>query len=177
MPDIYQGSELWDLSLVDPDNRRPVDFERRQRMLASSDADWGRLLADWPSGAVKQALLHRLLELRQKLEGSLTFGGYVALPVLGAHAEHVVAFMRGGKGEGAIVASGRLFARLWGDAPRAYDSGLWRDTWIEVPGVAGVVLERLSGRSIALRGGRIAADELFQALPVAVATGQAVSAG
>ena len=176
VPDIYQGCELWDLSLVDPDNRRPVDFQRRQTILASGE-DWGSLLAEWPSGAVKQALLHRLLKLRHDLEGSLACGGYLALPVLGAQADHVVAFLRRGKEEAALVASGRLFARLWSDAPRVYDSGFWRDTWIEVPEGAGLINEHISGRPVTRHGNRIAAAELFQALPVAVATGPGLTAG
>ena len=126
---------------------------------------------------MKHALLHRLLKLRHDLEGSLAWGGYAALPVVGAQAEHVVAFVRRGKGEGALVASGRLFARLWGDAPRVYDGGFWRDTWIEVPEGSGPINERLSGRTIARHGNRIAAADLLQALPVAVATGPGITAG
>jgi (1->4)-alpha-D-glucan 1-alpha-D-glucosylmutase len=177
VPDIYQGCELWDLSLVDPDNRRAVDFSLRQDLFAAPSRDWAELIARWPDGAVKQALLHRLLKLRQDRSTALGDGGYVPLQVLGARADHVIAFMRRHDGGRAIVACGRLFARLWGDAPRAYGGAHWSDTWIVVPDANNGLTERLTGRTLRLDDGRVAVADLFEGLPVAVATDAAVSAG
>ena len=61
IPDIYQGTEFWDLSLVDPDNRRPIDFDARTQFIREPEIDWSRLVQSWPDGRIKFALLHRLL--------------------------------------------------------------------------------------------------------------------
>ena len=105
IPDFYQGSELWDLSLVDPDNRRPVDFARRRSALdglaariAAESADSSglasELLAAWPDGLVKLYVIHRALTLRRDRARLFGVGAYVPLTAVGAHAEHVVAFAR-----------------------------------------------------------------------------------
>jgi (1->4)-alpha-D-glucan 1-alpha-D-glucosylmutase len=177
VPDIYQGCELWDLNLVDPDNRRAVDFEQRAAMLASSGQDWGGLMAEWSSGAVKQVLLHRLLALRRALPDAFSFGDYVPLPVQGARVDHVVAFMRQRDGQRAAVIVGRLFARLWEDGQRIYDSRHWRDTWVELPGLPVEGREQLSMRLVRSDGDRFAVEDLLKALPVAVVTETAISAG
>jgi maltooligosyltrehalose synthase len=94
VPDCYQGCDLWDLSLVDPDNRRPVDFAARQPV--TSWADHVHLAQTWKDGRIKQALIARLLALR--LEAPDIFVAPVEpLPVRGARSEHVVAFRRRGQ--------------------------------------------------------------------------------
>jgi (1->4)-alpha-D-glucan 1-alpha-D-glucosylmutase len=103
VPDIYQGCELWDLSLVDPDNRRPVDYERRRDMLAAfaqRDGDreglLGELLASWPDGRVKLYVTWCLLQLRRAHPATFLGGTYRALDVSGPAAAQVVAFARDG---------------------------------------------------------------------------------
>ena len=66
VPDFYQGTELWDLSLVDPDNRRPVDFGMRRRELDDAAPDWRQLAGHWPDGRIKLALTRALLRLRHE---------------------------------------------------------------------------------------------------------------
>ena len=106
VPDLYQGSELWDLSLVDPDNRRPVDFALRMKLLAGApDLDLPRLWADGDDlGQVKLALVQRTLQLRSRYEGAFgegEAGSYVPLLATGPASEHVVAFCpRGPRGYG-----------------------------------------------------------------------------
>jgi (1->4)-alpha-D-glucan 1-alpha-D-glucosylmutase len=97
VPDVYQGTELWDLSLVDPDNRRPVDFALRERLLASvEDGSVEELWADRQSGAVKLQVLRRLLQLRARQLDTLgRDGGYRPLRPSGPAAERVIAFARG----------------------------------------------------------------------------------
>ena len=95
VPDFYQGTELWDFSLVDPDNRRPVDFGERTRVLASLETpDWDRLVQDWPSGHLKLAWTRHLLKLRTELSDVFTSGDYQPLEVSGPHRDHVIAFAR-----------------------------------------------------------------------------------
>ena len=120
VPDIYQGCELWDLSLVDPDNRRPVDYRVRAEALQTiEEPDWPSLAAQWPDGRIKMALTHRLLRLRRQFPAIFTAGAYHPLAVAGGDRKHVIAFARGDGQESIVVAIGRHFAavsdggRIW----------------------------------------------------------------
>jgi (1->4)-alpha-D-glucan 1-alpha-D-glucosylmutase len=139
VPDTYQGTELWDLSLVDPDNRRPVDFALRDRLLARLDDGW-RPAWDDQDGAGKLLLVSRALRLRRDRPG--LFSRYAPLTASGPAAAHVVAFDRGG----AVTVATRLPVGL----ERA---GGWRDTTLAVAGT-----DVLTGRSYA--GGTRLADLL-----------------
>src|ERR1700712_3077315 len=95
VPDFYQGTEFWDFSLVDPDNRRPVDFAERARGLGGPEApDWDRMGRDWPDGHIKLAWTRHLLKLRTELSEVFTDGDYEPLEVSGPHRDHVIAFAR-----------------------------------------------------------------------------------
>ena len=122
VPDIYQGTELWDLSLVDPDNRRPVDYAARERLLdalAGAGPEEALALAD--EGGPKLWLIHRLLGHRQQHPDAYAPGsGYQPLEVSGSAADHVIAFTRSGgpaRAPGLVVVVPRLVARL-GRGPR-----------------------------------------------------------
>jgi (1->4)-alpha-D-glucan 1-alpha-D-glucosylmutase len=111
VPDFYQGTEFWDLSLVDPDNRRPVDFAARADVLNSlGTTDWTTLARSWANGHVKLAWTARLLQLRSQLADVFTSGDYHALEVSGLHRDHVVAFARRRGKDACIVAVARHFA-------------------------------------------------------------------
>jgi (1->4)-alpha-D-glucan 1-alpha-D-glucosylmutase len=111
VPDFYQGTEFWDLSLVDPDNRRPVDFVERRDALASVEhPDWKHLIRHWPDGRLKLAWTRQLLRLRSELADVFTHGDYQPLEVSGQHADHVIAFARRYGRHAAIILVGRLFA-------------------------------------------------------------------
>jgi (1->4)-alpha-D-glucan 1-alpha-D-glucosylmutase len=111
VPDLYQGTEFWDFSLVDPDNRREVDFAARAQALAAGAPG----LEAWRSGAVKQAVIARLLALRARLAALFAAGRYVPLKVEGPHGGHVLAFARERDGVRAVVAVTRLPASLLGN--------------------------------------------------------------
>ncbi|MGK5169451.1 malto-oligosyltrehalose synthase [Geodermatophilus sp. CPCC 205761] len=124
VPDVYQGTELWDLSLVDPDNRRPVDYELRRRLLARLDG--GEVPAVDESGAAKLLVVSRTLRARR--EHPEWFAGYQPVAATGATAGHVVAFDRGG----AVTVATRLPVGLagaggWGDTALQLPNGAWRD--------------------------------------------------
>jgi (1->4)-alpha-D-glucan 1-alpha-D-glucosylmutase len=130
VPDFYQGTELWDFSLVDPDNRRPVDFAARARLLgALEEPDWDRLVQDWPSGHLKLAWTRHLLKLRTDLADLFASGEYELLEVGGPHRDHVIAFARRRGREAAIVVAMRRFGaftdhgRNW-PRPANYDAAL-----------------------------------------------------
>ena len=152
VPDLYQGSELWDLSLVDPDNRRPVDFGRRRELLARIDGGW--LPGVDESGAAKLLVVTRALRLRR--DQPALFGGYRALAAEGPAAGHAVAFARGG---GRLVA---VATRLPVGLQRR---GGWRGTVLPLPGGGGWT-DVLTGQPVKAEAPRLA--DLLSRYPVAL---------
>jgi (1->4)-alpha-D-glucan 1-alpha-D-glucosylmutase len=110
VPDLYQGTELWDFSLVDPDNRRPVDFDQRRAWLAEVEAKGppSEQLANWRDGRVKLALVRRALAVRQHAAALFAEGQYIPLEVEGENADRVIAFARHAGSAYAIVIATRL---------------------------------------------------------------------
>lgn len=177
VPDLYQGCEFWDLSLVDPDNRRPVDFAARRaaladiRRLAGADqpAAVRELLRSWPDGRIKMYLTHRLLELRAGREGAAALESlpYERLPSSGQHAGRLIGFSRG---EIAVVASRLVYPllRLDGDGvPRLR----FRDETVTLPSRGPRRYRELfTGRTFEASGKRprLGVGNLLQDLPVAV---------
>jgi (1->4)-alpha-D-glucan 1-alpha-D-glucosylmutase len=106
--DFYQGTELWDFSLVDPDNRRSVDFPTRSK-LVEQPIDWTRLCQTWTDGRCKLALMRRLLSLRKEFPKLFLEGSYECLEVSGDDADRVVAFTRRHGVDKIVVAVGRKF--------------------------------------------------------------------
>lgn len=157
LPDFYQGTELWDFSLVDPDNRRPVDFELRQKLLGElqSVADdlpalAGRLVAAWPDARIKMLLIWRALSFRKQRLELFQRGNYVPLTVEGAREEHVCAFAREHEGRYALVVVPRFTLGAWrsldeslasarssgSSAPKSYEwplAGWFAETTLRVP--------------------------------------------
>ncbi len=113
VPDIYQGCDTWDFSLVDPDNRRPVDYAQRRAALDMlAKADPGDLLAHWPDGRVKLFVIRTLLRYRREHAELFGQGSYRPLKVSGAHADSVVAFVREYEDRAVAVIVPRVTARL-----------------------------------------------------------------
>ncbi len=176
IPDIYQGTELWDFSLVDPDNRRPVDFARRQKLLAelrrreaAGDPDLaGELLASWRDGRIKMFLLSKGLQLRQMQRDLFAQGAYLPLSVTGAQADRVVAFARGWQDRWAVVAVGRLFAGLTEPEIPPVGPSVWQDTTVALPaGAPRRWRELFSGRCLSATANLPVAQALAT-LPVAL---------
>jgi (1->4)-alpha-D-glucan 1-alpha-D-glucosylmutase len=143
VPDIYQGAELWDYDMVDPDNRRPVDFDRRAGLLedlrqrlgpsGKTDPDALRALAvSWTDGRIKLFLITRLLRLRRDWPDLFLAGRYLPLEVRGDEAERVCAFARLHGGSGLVVVAPRFFLGLTsaGTLPLG---GCWGDTAVILP--------------------------------------------
>jgi (1->4)-alpha-D-glucan 1-alpha-D-glucosylmutase len=186
IPDFYQGSELWDLSLVDPDNRRAVDFERRRSLLDDirarivEDPDslaslCAELLAAWPDGRIKLYVTHRALTLRREHPALFHSGRYLPLSAAGTHAEHIIALARLDGADAVIVAVPRLAARLTGfDGRFPLGPSVWGDTRISLDDriLEGVYRDRFSGLRIATdrRDGTLAlpVGALFGCLPIAM---------
>ncbi|HCV40661.1 malto-oligosyltrehalose synthase [Pseudomonas sp. SAR267] len=133
VPDLYQGNEYWDFSLVDPDNRRAVDYACRRRTLDDTSAP-GELLAHWRDGRIKQALIARVLDCRQAHAELFRRGAYLPLQVQGRHADQVIAFARLGEGQRAIVVAPRLACGLLGGATTPLiPAQNWDDTRVILP--------------------------------------------
>ena len=153
VPDLYQGSEVWELSLVDPDNRRPVDFAYRQRLLGEvRDAAPAAVLARMDDGAPKIWLIARLLEQRRRRPELFDSSGYVPLSAVGSKARHVVSFVR----DDLLVVVPRLLMGLGAD---------WGDTTIDLP--AGSWIDVLTGAEQS-GGPAVALGQILRAFPVAV---------
>ncbi len=142
VPDLYQGNELWDFSLVDPDNRRPVDYSRRRAALSAvkklcaergAAACAAELLAHPEDGAIKLYLTWRTLALRREREALFRDGDYLALKCHGAQADRVCAFARQRDGETLLVLVPRLFGQLGAAEQQQLGASVWRDTWVELP--------------------------------------------
>jgi (1->4)-alpha-D-glucan 1-alpha-D-glucosylmutase len=135
VPDLYQGNEVMDLSLVDPDNRRPVDYARRAALLEelAALADPRPLAETLHDGRAKLWVSWRLLELRRKLPELFRDGGYLPLAPSGARAEHVLAFARPHASGTLVVIAGRLYAKMLGTAGRLPLGEAWEDTAIALP--------------------------------------------
>src|SRR5205814_1229919 len=138
VPDFYQGTELWAFTLVDPDNRRPVDYELRRAMLSTlSEVGEGDLtefaegLLEWPEdGRVKMYVTTRALNFRRERAELFARGEYVPLPASGRRAESVVAFARERDGDAAIAIAARFFTRLGTgrEGPLSLSAEAWADT-------------------------------------------------
>jgi (1->4)-alpha-D-glucan 1-alpha-D-glucosylmutase len=130
VPDIYQGSEIWNFSLVDPDNRRPVDYEQRRQMLASlQTASPEELLEQWPDGRIKLFLTQRLLRFRREHQALFEHGKYLPLTVSGTFSDCCIAFAREHEGQWIAVLAPRLSSRV-GFPPIGEK---WQDSAVELP--------------------------------------------
>ncbi|MBI3899661.1 MAG: malto-oligosyltrehalose synthase [Gammaproteobacteria bacterium] len=154
VPDFYQGNELWDFSLVDPDNRRPVDYVRRDRLLADLEeqlqvADAARvraLLDTLADGRAKLYLTWRVLNYRRTHASLYRQGEYVPLAVDGARAEHLGVFVRRQASEMVMTVASRWLMGLQADTMPPLGQ-IWADTWIEAP-AEGAYLNLLTGEII-----------------------------
>ncbi len=186
VPDFYQGTELWDLSLVDPDNRRPVDYDRRQKLLTELECAVARrgpaavaaeLMASPTDDRLKLFTTMMMLRLRREHHELFADGGYEAVAVEGARREHVFAFARVHGPRHVIVAVPRLVASLVPDADVSpTGERVWGDTRLILPPIAAgslrgyhhaltrqyIEIDRRDG------GASVRAAQVFETMPVAV---------
>lgn len=172
VPDIYQGTELWDFSLVDPDNRRPVDYGVRQAFLHTGAPAGDDLLHSWRDGRIKQHLIRRILALRGERPGLFSAGDYVPLEASGPHAGRVIAFARTCGGESVVAVATRLsrpLLRAGELLPRS-----WESTSLVLP--PDVPHDRpfvdvVSGEQVACGPGGLALERCLERCPVALLSG------
>jgi (1->4)-alpha-D-glucan 1-alpha-D-glucosylmutase len=161
VPDTYQGTEFWDFSLVDPDNRRPIDFEARREALAAA-TDLADLAAAWRDGRIKQRVMQSLLRLRAAQSALFADGDYAPLDVEGKRRDHVLAFSRRAGGKTLIVAVPlHVASAVWGVAAVTPPAGWWEDTRIAAGDAPGPWTDILRGRT--LPGGAVALSAMTDA--------------
>ena len=186
VPDFYQGTEIWDFSLVDPDNRRPIDFDIRKEMLkalkekmsarASDLPGFARgLLQEWPDGAIKLYVTFRSLNYRRENRQLFADGTYLPLSGEGDLKEHLCAFARSGEGKVVLVIVPRFLTRLVknpDELPLGHE--VWGDSRVLIPREIPAVRFKniLTGEAIELvdQDGKaaLALDQVFANFPVAM---------
>jgi (1->4)-alpha-D-glucan 1-alpha-D-glucosylmutase len=169
VPDIYQGNEIWDFSLVDPDNRRPVDYQQRRAMLDSlGGAAPEDLLQHWPDGRIKLFLTQRLLRFRRDNAALFGAGTYLPLTVSGPFADSCVAFTREHEGKWIAVIVPRLSSRV-GFPPVGEK---WKETAVELPESLSRdgACELFTGRDLRSDATGVSLFETMTDLPFAVYT-------
>jgi (1->4)-alpha-D-glucan 1-alpha-D-glucosylmutase len=181
-PDIYRGTELWDFSLVDPDNRRPVDYELRERLLSELDHRaegnnltelCAELLENYQDGRIKLWTTTQALRLRRDHRELFHAGKYSPLQAQGPKRDHVVAFARERENQLAITVVPRLSYTLAKGQMRPPLDELWENTELQVPAntpefmynvFTGVKIKMTPNRTLLCR-------EIFQHFPVALLIG------
>ncbi len=169
VPDIYQGNEIWDFSLVDPDNRRPVDYQARRRLLETlAQSEPGELLREWPDGRIKMFLTQRLLLFRKEHAELFQRGNYLPVAASGSLADSCVSFVREFGAQWILVLAPRLSSRV-GSPPVGRK---WQDTAIELPENFSPenAREIFTGREVGFDGRRLDLAEAMSVLPFAAIT-------
>jgi len=169
VPDIYQGSEIWDYSLVDPDNRRPIDYDLRREMLQSlSSATPKELMQAWPNGRIKMFLTQRLLRFRREYSDLFESGEYLPLQTSGTFAECCISFARRLDDNWIAIIAPRLSSRV--GFPPIGES--WQDTAIELPET--LELEKahdlFNCRPVSVRDRQLKLAKALAVLPLGVIT-------
>ena len=163
VPDIYQGNEIWDFSLVDPDNRRPVDYGKREKMLKDlNGAGPEDLLSHWSDGRIKLFLTHRLLVFRRENAQLFLKGAYLPLGVTGQFADSCIAFAREFEGKKIVVLAPRLSLRVGFPAI----GERWTDTAVQLPSDFAAGRDLFTGQT--LPGSTLRLADAFAHFPFAV---------
>jgi (1->4)-alpha-D-glucan 1-alpha-D-glucosylmutase len=157
VPDFYQGTELWDLNLVDPDNRRPVDFEKRRSFLEDirerEDGEVLDLISDLlrteEDGRIKLFLIYRALKARGEHPEVFQEGTYIPLQVTGKHGNNVIAFARNHGNKWAVTVVPRFLTQVIGEGEYPLGLEIWGDTHIPLPdGISNLSTDVITGQSL-----------------------------
>ena len=165
VPDIYQGTEIWDDSLVDPDNRRPIDYARRREMLTQiENVPANELMQCWPDGRIKMRLTQRLLHLRRENSELFREGIYEPINFGGAFADCAIGFVRRHRDRAIIVIVPRLSSRV--GFPPIGDR--WQDTHVVLPAGLSDLRDVFSDRKVRAANSQLKLAVAMSQLPFAV---------
>lgn len=177
VPDFYQGTELWQFTLVDPDNRRPVDYETRKQSLADMERRFredptalvDQLVKSRYDGRVKQLVTWKGLACRRSKRDLFLDGQYLPLTAKGPAADHVVAFARRLHGDWLLCVVPRLTLSLPTGSAWPLGEAAWKDTRLTLPDGAPTVWENVL---LAAEASSLQLADLFQTLPLALLIGR-----
>ena len=180
VPDFYQGAELWDLSLVDPDNRRPVDFEKRRAMLAGirerDDADIGLLVQDLlatiEDGKIKLFLIYRALKAKKANRDIFRSGAYLPLEPAGRFKNHVIAFAWRYEQQWALVVAPRFLSHLIQEGDFPLGRQVWQDTEVIMPDGAPATWRNVITGEVLSAGKALFVGDIVLSFPVALLVGE-----
>ena len=180
VPDFYQGSELWDLSLVDPDNRRPVDFDQRRAMLADicahDEADIGRLVQDLlatpEDGKIKLWLIYRALKAKKAHREIFRAGAYLPLESTGKFKNNVIAFAWRHQRQWALVMAPRFLSHLIQEGEFPLGSQVWQDTEVIMPDEAPAAWRNVITNEVLSAGQALPVGDICLSFPVALLIGE-----
>lgn len=177
VPDLYQGCESWAFTLVDPDNRLPLDLDAANRRLDALEAtpatDTAALLGHWSDGLVKLHVTRAALQVRQQHRSLFRGGAYLPITCTGQFADHGVAFARQWRGQWVVALVPRLPYRLAGSGRFPCGSALWTDTALLLPaGAPTTWIDALTGRPWHANRRRLSVGRVLESLPVAVLVGR-----
>ncbi len=182
IPDFYQGAELWDLSMVDPDNRRPVDYEKRKRMIAEVRGletprlpDFiQRVLESPENGLVKLFLITRALRARNRHRAAFESSNYMPLEIEGAYRANCIAYARHDGDTWAITAAPLQTTELVNEGQFPVGRAVWQDTAIVLPeGASTVWTDALCGERLNAESGRVPLADALKHFPGALLIGYA----
>ena len=168
VPDLYQGNEIWDFSLVDPDNRSPVDYVLRRQLMSAEDRAVN--LDNWKIGAPKFHIIQKTLAFRNRVEALFSRGDYIALSVIGPNTQNIIAFIRSFQGSAVLIVLTRLAAKLLVDSKLPLVSvDAWKDTAIVLPAeFDGEWTDVLTMRKCVSQNNQLQVADALEILPVAL---------
>lgn len=175
IPDLYQGTELWDFSLVDPDNRRPVNYEMRQKLL-NVDEDLFVNLERWEDGSIKQFLIKEILNLRKEKPNLFKNGDYVPLEMTGLGNENFIAFSRNADADSLVIIAPRLMTKMQNDSNHEgktenflIDKNILKDLTLHLPSTNKYCFsDLLTKKKFVLIDGKLDLSNILVTLPFAV---------
>jgi len=176
VPDFYQGTEFWDFSLVDPDNRRPVNYakrksslrEIRQRSLSDLPELITELLATMEDGRIKQFLVYQVLNLRHRIPLLFEEGDYLALEASGPGKDHVIAYARRHKDSYAITVAPRCLAGWIQEGTLPLGDNVWQETYLKLPMPDQVGWQDMLSGAHLSGGSKVAIGSILNRLPVSL---------
>jgi (1->4)-alpha-D-glucan 1-alpha-D-glucosylmutase len=184
VPDFYQGTELWDFSLVDPDNRRPVDFAKRVRLLndlklqekAGRPGLISEMLSRWEDGCIKLYIIYQTLNFRKSFLDLFLLGDYLPLAAAGDHSENILAFARKQENHWVLAVAARFFTQIANPGQPPIGREVWGENVLKIPQEAPVAwVDILTGKNHNADKSKLSLSlplqKIFQHLPVAFLSG------
>ena len=168
VPDFYQGTELWDLNLVDPDNRRPVDFAERRSLLEKKPASLQELIAARLDGRIKMFVTQRTLALRRDHPDLFAQGEYLPMEATGPRREQILCFARKREGRAVLVVTPRLLVGVTPQGETPFVANLWKDTDLVLGDLPGRWWNVFTEKEILAENQTLRIDRLLTSMPVCV---------